>query len=270
VLWAKQEVASSPVAGVRRETALLATLHPHFELVPDVVVCSKADEGADTSLDDLVAPWLVTYNRPGRRLDDVLRVADSMERRKILRSVAGKLAEFQALSNLLPEQQRWRGADLFGDAPHLLTLLAEGAAQLRAQASSHESAGSDPDVDRRLVEMAAKRCDGWRPEEPALTHGSFDSWNVLSYGSTASAFLDLEATRFGPPSFDLASMTMSLAIDVDVAAARAWAGEVSGDATSAVGPNVAAQLVLRAINRRVAGELDAKAFAAVDEILSVC
>jgi aminoglycoside/choline kinase family phosphotransferase len=92
------------------------------------------------------------------------------------------------------------------------------------------------------------------PEGTALVHGSLDPSNVLVTRRGRATFLDLEAARGGPVSFDVASMAGGLLATHGRDVAGRW---LAAAAQSVVAPsiNVASHLALRAWNAHCAEAL---------------
>jgi aminoglycoside phosphotransferase (APT) family kinase protein len=142
-----------------------------------------------------------------------------------------------------------------------LTTLTRSAVVLPTHAGDHLFSVR-PDVHALLGEANPAcpsgpviREDDLLVRQPAPIHGSLSLDNVI-IGDGHAVFLDWEAARVGPSSFDIATLLGELLDEGLAPQAQRWLGlAASGEARSEA--EVAAWLTLRGLNRRAAGDGDA-------------
>lgn len=226
-LWTKAERQHSPVAGVRQEAAALERLARLCQ-VPEMVAHGELSSGA---------AYLVTVEVPGQPLTGAMfRQAGTAN------AAAAVLGQFGALAGT-GAGPCYLGHHVFARKPDLVTLLEAASGWLDAAA---------------LLVPALR--DGLRhgfpAEPPRLVHGSFHPGNALVTPAGTVTLIDLEATRIGVASFDVAAMAGGLLSEGSAAAARTWLAEAI-PALGLPAETIAGFLALRAWHRHQAGALTA-------------
>ncbi len=227
-LWVKVESVSSPVAGVARESLVLSRLDGHFSHVPQLVAAGHLHSGA---------PYMVTTEVGGRQM------SNGAPSERTLSTVASGLRTFGECAVFLPSSLRWTVDDLFGDQPYLPALLLAASAGIR---------------DAHLQSIAAHLADTEADESAVLLHGSLDPTNVMidcSDQGRMSGFLDLEATRWGPASYDIATMATGVARLWGAPSSLRWVSMCERIFANVPRTRVAGFMILRAAFRSAAGEL---------------
>jgi aminoglycoside phosphotransferase (APT) family kinase protein len=223
-LWAKAERSASVVAGVRREAAMLRFLCG-TDLVPQLIMHGTLASGV---------PYLVTREAAGTPLPAGSQPA-------ILAAIAVALQRFGALARLCTAAAH-PGQDLFGVQPDLAALLSPALTWLR---------GQDIITAAEQVQFEQR---GYPFEPAVLVHGSFHPANVIATPHGAVTLIDLEATRIGPASFDVASMAGGLIADGAAGTAQNWVAHAMA-AMNLPARNIVAYLALRTWHRSQADVL---------------
>jgi aminoglycoside phosphotransferase (APT) family kinase protein len=224
-LWAKVERECSPFAGVRQEAAALERL-AGLGPVPEIVTHGELSSGA---------AYLVTVEAPGQPLTGAMfRLAGTAN------AAAAVLGEFGALAGT-GAGPCYPGRHVFARHPDLAMLLEPASGWLDA-------------VALLVPALRAGLRRGFPGETARLVHGSFHPGNALVTPAGTVTIIDLEATRIGLASFDVAAMAGGLLSEGSVAAARTWLAEAI-PALGLPAENVAGFLALRAWHRYQAGAL---------------
>lgn len=224
-VWLKVEAVRSPVAGVAHEAIVLARLAGQAA-IPTLLAQGIGPRGL---------PFLVTAHIDGSPLED--RSEASPE---VLGALACLLMDF---SKSLDRSglRTCTGLDVFAARPPLRDLLAGQARR--------------GGVDARTAALMTQLQGRVEPERVGLVHGSFDTGNVLVEPDGPLWLVDLEATRPGPVSLDVASMAGSIA-EWSPEQAGKWIGAAARVLGADWNPvNVAGYLILRAAYRELAGVL---------------
>ena len=214
ILWVKIEMSISPVSGLCREAACLRALGPNP--LPRLIYAR------------IQPTMLVTAECPGRP------VADCGEASSWAAGAASALGTFWRRRREAPRFAHAPGPDLFGDRPDLGRLLVEAAVN----------------APPALATLSNSLARDVRPEPIGLVHGSYDPDNVLVEAGRLTGLVDLEAVRFGPLAWDVATMADGLLESQGFAAARTWLACAA--AIGAAPTAIAGYLALRACYRTAA------------------
>lgn len=225
-IWIKLEAQESPVAGVEREALILRSLRRNFPFIPNVVLSGRDSRGRS---------YLASTELRGTPIGDAVSGGDWIT------GVAYALKAFGDLAAHLPAAARWRGSDLFGDHPHLPSLLRQASTQ------------ANDELNRLAGEIAVRTTS----EPVVLVHGSFEPDNVIVDGRRLIGLLDLEAARLGPASYDVASMMTSLAMSAGPGRALEWLAACKEAIPGVLPINACGFMLLRACFRSAAGAVSA-------------
>ncbi|MDR0854145.1 MAG: aminoglycoside phosphotransferase family protein [Clostridiales Family XIII bacterium] len=219
-VWVKFEKSHSVFAGIEREASALFQLQG-IASVPEII--------ASGSLKDST-PYLVTKDFPSNEMNS----SDETT----FQSVSDSLHQF-SLCKI--DIQEIPGTDhLFSLKPNIPMII--------SSIMETESLFS-------LREMINFIDTGTIMDEPSvLIHGSFTPNNVLISNDKGVCLIDLEAIRYGPLSFDIATMAGAMIEDGEIGAATEWIN-IATEGLSKRGyvNKINGWLIIRLLNRAVNG-----------------